>query len=1059
MNNRIFVGSPGSGKTYRAKYEVIRTIWEQMDPDERKTKEARYYNPINFCEEAFNYVEEHYFPQIKLASLHEGMTTSDFIEGISISTEDGANSFVHTDKIVLQLLAEMNATDKPGFLILDDIHRVNLVGVLGELLYAFSHRGDHITLSSGRTISVPENLYVYLTMNTLRPEFPLDPSIFGSFQISYMDSGVDCLKNAVKESYYKSAYYNIAADIINDLIDKQAEYNALIDEVYSAGDNIPQIFEVEHLFDVDMSYCFDDLTAADLLEIEFPVIWDKRADIKTKYRKRYNDIADRFCKKLNEAYEMYSKFCSEKTLGILDGFQRKVEKEYKYYNSYLDHIAPEYHADKQKYQIGYTYFLPGHGFSMWSASELLQNKIRAQVIPLLRQYENEGIIVGCRLPDIERTSTAYTRERCEVGEEKIEIAINDEYRDIFTNLYSGHKTTANIKNPMNKSQPYNPTYGVLFEIVNDMITYPLINTWRLMDLLCRDKEIYFKTDVTHLYEGCLLALSKLSDKIITAGTDNTPGNQSLTSYKRDLHAFYYKGQKYVLLSKIGLDNNVCNKSVETCKLTAPVTSRYHNIYPIVKVLVFEYLRIFKDNLEALLHETIDATAAAAVRADIRMVEQDLDKMDVMEWHGVDADERRWNLIDEVKNLDTWKRMTSGTLKGAYKKMDDRYQSVMNSTGIHQMILQGPPGTSKTYGVKEFLAMQAGLINHKGEKWDDDALNARQLLTGNDEYVLPTKDVPQNNNVYWDIIQFHPSYTYEDFVRGISVSASDSNFTEITGDILEGVNAKYSLKMKQPTPVMYKTVNRTLGKMAKIARDYYNEDNPENSPKFYLVIDEINRANLATVFGELIYALEYRDSEVATPYSVGTDARLRIPSNLYIVGTMNTADKSIASIDYAIRRRFLFFPVLPDIKVVYETVKFDWKSAIELKLFYIIEKMFDSYMNTDDYNRNDVQIGHTYFLRKEEGAAAEDQMKNRFLYQVIPVIREYYNDGILMDDIYGKEPSGYEKDCIQIIKKMTNESDMDKLESMYSDIVAKLSNSDIEVGIKVALTEKKVLTEE
>ena len=65
----------------------------------------------------------------------------------------------------------------------------------------------------------------------------------------------------------------------------------------------------------------------------------------------------------------------------------------------------------------------------------------------------------------------------------------------------------------------------------------------------------------------------------------------------------------------------------------------------------------------------------------------------------------------------------------------------------------------------------------------------------------------------------------------------------------------------------------------------------------------------------------------------------------------------------------------------------------------------------------------------------------------------------MDDIYGKEPSGYEKDCIQIIKKMTNESDMDKLESMYSDIVAKLSNSDIEVGIKVALTEKKVLTEE
>lgn len=1058
MNNKIFVGPPGSGKTYRAKYEVIRTIWNQMDLDERKTKEARYFNPVNFCEEAFNYVEKHYRPEIKLASLHEGMTTSDFIEGISVNTEEGTSSFVHADKIVLQLLAEMEKENKPGFLILDDIHRVNLAGVLGELLFAFSHRGESITLSSGRTISVPENLYVFLTMNTLRPEFPLDSSIFGCFQISYMNSGIESLKNAVKESYYKSAYYNIDAEIIDELLDIQREYDGLIDEVSGAGDMIPKVFEVEKIFDVDMGCCFDDLTAAVLLEIEFPITWEKRADIKTTYRKRYNGIAERICKKLNEAYELYSKFCSKKTLELLESFQEEVKDEYEYYNAFLDYIAPEYYHEKSKYQIGYTYFLPGHGASMWNAAELLKNKIRSQVIPLLRQYENEGIIVGCKLPDIERTSTAYTRDRRDVGEETIEIVLNGEYRDIFTDLYSGKKSTANIKNPMNRSQPYNPTYGVLFEIVYDMITYPLINTWRLMDLLCRDKEIYFKTDVTHLYEGCLLALSKLSDKIVTAGTDNTKGNQSLTSYKRDLHAFYYKGQKYVLLSKIGLDNNESNKRVDTCRLTGPVTSRYHNIYPIIKVLVYEYLRIFKNNLEAMLKETIVPADVMQIKSDISIVENDLTIVDAMEWHGADVDARRWNLLDEVKNLQTWQLMVSGRMKGAYKKMDDRYQSVMNSTGIHQMILQGPPGTSKTYGVKEFLAMQAGLINHRGEKWDEEALNARQLLTEKDEYVLPTEGVPANNTVYWDIIQFHPSYTYEDFVRGISVSASDSNFSEINGEIMDGDVAKYSLKMKQPTPVMYKTVNRTLGKMARIARENYNEENPENSAKFYLVIDEINRANLATVFGELIYALEYRNSEVATPYSVGADSRLQIPGNLYIVGTMNTADKSIASIDYAIRRRFLFFPVLPDIKVVYETVTDEWKEATELKLFYIIEKMFDSYMNTDDYNRNDVQIGHTYFLRKDVGVAATEQMKNRFLYQVVPVLREYYNDGILMDDVYGREPSEYENDCILDIKKMTEESDMDKLEDMYESLVGKLSNNEIEAGIKAALLDKKVFAE-
>ena len=404
------------------------------------------------------------------------------------------------------------------------------------------------------------------------------------------------------------------------------------------------------------------------------------------------------------------------------------------------------------------------------------------------------------------------------------------------------------------------------------------------------------------------------------------------------------------------------------------------------------------------------------------------------------------------------KMINDSLKGAYKIMDDRYQSVMNSTGIHQMILQGPPGTSKTYGVKEFLALQAGLITKNGESWDENALNARQLCTEDDEYVLPTEGLPENNNVYWDIIQFHPSYTYEDFVRGISVSASDTNTTEIIGDVFEGSTVKYSFRMKQPTPIMYKTVNRTLGKMARIARDNYNQENPENSPKFYLVIDEINRANLATVFGELIYALEYRDSEVATPYAVDKDTRLQIPSNLYIIGTMNTADKSIASMDYAIRRRFLFFPVLPDIKVVYETVKDNWNDSAELQLFYIIEKMFESYMNSDDYNRNDVQIGHTYFLRKTEESIAKEEMRNRFLFQVVPVLREYYNDGILMDDVYGKEPTEYENACIQDIRKMIEVSDMDKLERMYEELLSKLANEEIRTGIRAALLEKNVLPE-
>lgn len=100
----------------------------------------------------------------------------------------------------------------------------------------------------------------------------------------------------------------------------------------------------------------------------------------------------------------------------------------------------------------------------------------------------------------------------------------------------------------------------------------------------------------------------------------------------------------------------------------------------------------------------------------------------------------------------------------------------------------------------------------------------------------------------------------------------------------------------------------MGNIAELAKKH-------KKTKFFLIIDEINRANLATVFGELIYGLEYRTEPVATPYSVNNNNRISMPDNLYIIGTMNTADKSIGGIDYAIRRRFLFFEQLPDVKVI------------------------------------------------------------------------------------------------------------------------------------------------
>ena len=158
----------------------------------------------------------------------------------------------------------------------------------------------------------------------------------------------------------------------------------------------------------------------------------------------------------------------------------------------------------------------------------------------------------------------------------------------------------------------------------------------------------------------------------------------------------------------------------------------------------------------------------------------------------------------------------------------------------QVIFQGPPGTGKTYVARKLAAHLAG-----------------------------SKD-----RVH--LVQFHPSYAYEDFIEGIRPT-------------LEGSQTAFRLV---PGP---------LRRVADAARDEPNADH-------FLVIDEINRGNLAKVFGELYFLLEYRDQEIHLPYS---NAPFSLPDNLHLIGTMNTADRSIALLDLALRRRFHFFDFYPD----------------------------------------------------------------------------------------------------------------------------------------------------
>ena len=165
----------------------------------------------------------------------------------------------------------------------------------------------------------------------------------------------------------------------------------------------------------------------------------------------------------------------------------------------------------------------------------------------------------------------------------------------------------------------------------------------------------------------------------------------------------------------------------------------------------------------------------------------------------------------------------------------------------QVIFQGPPGTGKTHVARAFA----------------------KHLAGSEERVT--------------FVQFHPSYAYEDFVQGfrpVQLSNGQTGFELRDGPLVWAANQ---------------------------ARDEQQraEDAGEEPPRHFLLIDEINRGNLGKVFGELYFLLEYRDEKIRLQYQEEDAEPFSLPENLYIIGTMNTADRSIALVDLALRRRFSF----------------------------------------------------------------------------------------------------------------------------------------------------------
>ena len=209
------------------------------------------------------------------------------------------------------------------------------------------------------------------------------------------------------------------------------------------------------------------------------------------------------------------------------------------------------------------------------------------------------------------------------------------------------------------------------------------------------------------------------------------------------------------------------------------------------------------------------------------------------------------------------------------------------------------------------------------------------------------------------IQFHQNYSYEDFVMGYKPN-DKGGF-----DLQEGIFYNFCKK-------------------AEGDRDH----------QYFFIIDEINRGNLSKIFGELLMLIEkdYRDKPIQLAY---TKESFSVPSNIYIIGMMNTADRSLAMIDYALRRRFSFFEMKPGFdsplfKEYIENLRDPYLGKL-VKAIMELNKVIEG----DDSLGSGFCIGHSYLCNLESNY----DLDNIVEYDIIPMIREYWFDN---DSVFYRE---------------------------------------------------------
>lgn len=269
-----------------------------------------------------------------------------------------------------------------------------------------------------------------------------------------------------------------------------------------------------------------------------------------------------------------------------------------------------------------------------------------------------------------------------------------------------------------------------------------------------------------------------------------------------------------------------------------------------------------------------------------------------------------------------------------EEIHDEKSGKINSDFPLNQILFGPPGTGKTYNTVN-MALDI-VCPIEGSQWEKE-----QRKDARDKY----QEMLAAGRIVF--VTFHQSMSYEDFIEGIKPKTEDG---KITYEVKDGIFKKLCEKAK--------------------------DNNTQITQNYVMIIDEINRGNVANIFGELISLIEDDKRLGASeelcaelPYS---HTIFGVPKNVYIIGTMNTADRSVEALDSALRRRFTFKEMMPKSELVPEENKVR-------SIFKIINQRIEVLKDREH------QIGHSYFM----GVNSEEGLKAVIYDKIIPLLQEYF----------------------------------------------------------------------